>query len=211
MRASANGAAAVLGLTEALEALLCPQFIENTVQPSLLDQLEEATEPSGGLGSGTANVYKSPAALDVVGLLRDIDGHLRAALRAANYGGRLQIPRAAVIRLAVLYASDMHAQQPTTVRELTREAASWAIRARTILTHDPQIIETRAQPCPRCGKRTVFVHSEELGESVQRPSLYLDTEAMLVYCRACSATWGPRMWSFLRRLLESPSRTSPIG
>jgi|SRR3954466_13098198 hypothetical protein len=198
--------ALVLALTEALDALLCPQLVDDIVQPSLLEQLEEATEPSGGLGSGKANIYKSPAALDVLGLLREIDTQLAMALRLANYGGRFTMPRVALVRLVIVNASVLQAKHPLALRALIPRVHQWAVRARTILTRDPQIMETRAQPCPRCGIRTVFAYSEDLGERVQRPSLYLDTEAMLVYCRHCGATWGPRLWSFLRTLLECGAR-----
>lgn len=198
-------------LNDALNELLRPQTADGpdgaVVLASLLAQLEEAAEPSGGLGSGRANVYKSPAALDVLGLLSEIDRAIARSLRLANYSRRLEQPRSDLLRALEACAAELRARHPQQLRVLVDQAQQWHLRATNILTPDPQTIETRAQPCPVCKKRTAFVWSDDLGEKVQRPSLYLDKDTMTVHCRCCHSNWGPRMWQFLRRLLDG-DRTS---
>lgn len=207
----------VIELHDALDALLCPQVVDSpygpVVLPSLLDQLQEAAEPSGGTGSGRANMYKSPASLDVVVLLASIDKHSREALRRAQYRQRFDMSRTDLLRALQLVSGDM--RQTSAGSELLYalicEAKRWSVRARAILTPDPQTIETQAQPCPVCKARTAFVWSDDAGEKVQRPSLYLDKDTMTVHCRCCSSHWGPRMWSFLRRLLDDNRTATDNG
>lgn len=196
-------ASPLLELTEALDALLAPQLVEDVVLPSLLDQLEEAAESSGGLGSGKGSLQKAPASLEVLGLLAAIDQRLRVGLRRSHYRGRLDHPRAELLRVWASHAAEWRAIEPDYLYQSIGEVRRWVVRARNILTPDPQTLETQAQPCPVCGQRTAMVWSDDLGERVQRPSLYLDKETLNVYCRRCAATWGPRMWSFLRKLLDN--------
>lgn len=202
MTALPERASPLLELTEAIDALLCPQLVGDRITPCLLDQLEEATESSGGLGSGKGSLQKAPAALDVLGLLTDLDRYVLAGLRRAQYRGRTDRPRAELLRLWASHAGQWRAVYPNYLYESIGEVRRWVLRARNVLTPDPQTVETQAQPCPVCGKRTVFIWSDDLGERVQRPSLYLDKDAMMVYCRCCGSSWGPRMWTFLRKLLD---------
>lgn len=203
MTALPERASPLLELTEAIDALLCPQLVDGMITSCLLDQLEEAAESSGGLGSGKGSLQKAPAALEVLGLLTDIDRHVLAGLRKSQYRGRIARPRAELLRVWMSHAGEWRAVYPDYLYESIGHVRRWVVRARNILTPDPQTIETQAQPCPVCGERTTFVWSDDLGERVQRPSLYLDKEAMTVYCRCCHSSWGPRMWSFLRRLLDT--------
>lgn len=196
-------ASPLLELTEALDALLGPQMINDVVISSLLDQLEVAVEPSGGSGSGQGSIYRSPAALNAVDLLGSIDRWTRQGLRRSQYRGSFERPRHELLRLWASHASEWRTIYPDYLYASISEARRWVIRAQNILTPDPQTIETQAQPCPVCGQKTAFVWSDDLGERVQRPSLYLDKDAMTVYCRCCGADWGPRLWSFLRSLLDS--------
>src|SRR5437764_13169887 len=91
-------ASPLLELTEAIDALLCPQLVDDMITSCLLDQLEEAAESSGGLGSGKGSLQKAPAGLDVLGLLTDIDRHVLAGLRKSQYHGRLDRPPAELPR-----------------------------------------------------------------------------------------------------------------
>jgi hypothetical protein len=203
MTALPERASPLLELTEAIDALLCPQLVDGgMVTSSLLDQLEEAAESSGGLGSGKGSLQKAPAALDVLGLLTDIDHHVLHGLRRSQYRGSMQRPRAELLRVWMSHAGEWRAVYPDYLYESIGQVRRWVLRARNILTPDPQTIETQAQPCPVCRERTAFVWSDDLGERVQRPSLYLDKDAMTVYCRCCHASWGPRMWAFLRKVLD---------
>jgi hypothetical protein len=203
MTALPERASPLLELTEAIDALLCPQLVDDMITPCLLDQLEEAAESSGGLGSGKGSYQKAPAALDVLGLLTVMDDYVRMGLRRSQYRGRTDRPRAELLRLWATHAAEWRAIRPDYLYEAIGEVRRWVMRAKAILLRDPQIVETQAQPCPVCGKRTAFVWSDDLGERVQRPSLYLDKDAMTVYCRCCNSSWGPRMWTFLRKLLDT--------
>lgn len=174
---------------------------------SLLDQLEDAVESSSSRGGKAASVYKSPAHLDVLALLGDIDRKIAIGLRSVGYRGRLDSPRAQKIKIWASHAAEWRAVRRDYLHESIFDVRRWVTRGENILTPDPQTIETRAQPCPQCKGRTAMVWNADLGESVQRPSLYLDMATMTVYCRCCGEQWPSSMFGFLRRLLEDrPSR-----
>jgi hypothetical protein len=188
-------------------ALLDDRIDETTgyrLEP-LLTQLAEAVEPSGGHGGAVANIYRSPAALEVLALLAEIDRVTTHGLRASGHRERIPVERSDRLWLWSIRAHTWRSTSPRYLAKATRAAVSWRDRATAIITPDQQIVETRAQPCPSCGKRTAFVWSPELAERVQRPSLYLDKDAMTVYCRCCSAQWGQDLWGLLRRVLELSS------
>lgn len=169
---------------------------------SLLAQLEDAVESSTSRGGKASSIYKSPAALDVVALLTDVDRKLAVGLRSVGYRGRLDLPRADKIRTWAGHAGEWRAVRRDYLHESIFDVRRWVTRAENILTPDPQVIETRAQPCPRCKGRTAMVWNADLGEAVQRPSLYLDMSTLVVYCRCCGEQWSQQMFGFLRRLLE---------
>lgn len=208
MTALPERASPLLELSEALDALLAPQAVDGYVLDSLLDQLEEAAESSGGLGSGKGSLQKAPASLEVLGLLAQIDGWVAKGLRMSRYLRRMDRPRAELIRVWAANAGEWRAVYPDYLYASIGEVRRWVVRSRTLLTPDPQTVETQAQPCPVCGKRTAMVWHDELAERVQRPSLYLDKDSMTVYCRCCGSSWGPRMWSFLRKLLDDNRLTA---
>jgi hypothetical protein len=169
----------------------------------LIAQLEEAAEPSGGTGSGVANVYKSPAALEVLALLAEIDRVTTSGLRASGYRARLPALRTDRLHLWQGYAGTWRTLDRDYLAYAIRCAVRWREQAQAILMPDPQVIETRAQPCPSCGKRTAMVWHPDLGERVQRPSLYLDKATLTVYCRCCDAQWGTALWGILRAVLDA--------
>lgn len=194
-------------LRHALSKLTEPQIVEldhrpTQMLPCVIEQLEEATEPSGGASSSRGDAYKAPAALNVLSLLQDIDIVTSVGLRRCGFLGRFDEPR--------LERLDSWGRALTrhsvTLDELvitsTQRAQHWVIRARAILSPDPQTVETRAQPCPNCRRRTAMVWNPDLGEKVQRASLYLDKNTMTVYCRCCPAQWGSSLWGLLARVLE---------
>jgi hypothetical protein len=203
-------------LAEAVAALLdppAPELFEvdwraiGAELPSLLDQLEDAVESSNSHGSKASSVYKAPAHLDVVALLTDIDRTIAIGLRSVGYRGRLDLPRAQKIKVWASHAGEWRAVRPDYLHESVGVVRRWVIRGRNILVPDPQTIETRAQPCPQCKSRTAMVWNEDLGERVQRPSLYLDTSTLIVVCRCCGEQWPASMHAFLRRLLEDRPST----
>lgn len=168
------------------------------IVPSLLDQLAQATEPTAGRDFVAGGMYRSPAHLDVLGLLSEIDAETSAALRAGGYQGRLDFGRRWRVQ-AWFWTARRH---PGYQELALGHARRWVSRGELILTPDPQTIETRAQPCPVCGARTAMVFSEEHGEKIQRASLYLDKTTMTVYCRVCRAEWGMALWGLLCKILE---------
>lgn len=204
-------ASPLLELTEAIDALIGPLVVDGIVLSSLLDQLEDAAESSGGLGSGKGSLQKAPGALDVLHLLHTIDKYLHTGLRKSQYRGRFDRPRAELLRVWASHAGEWRAVYPDYLYTSIGEVRRWTVRARNILMPDPQTVETQAQPCPVCGERTAMVWSEDHGERVQRPSLYLDKDTMTVWCRCCNASWGPRMWTFLRKLLDDNRHSATDG
>jgi len=195
----------VQALYDAVLALVSASVHEGTGHPldSLLGQLEDAAEPSGGLGSGRASMQKSPAALEVVTLLGEIDRVTTAGLRASGYHGRLPSARQDRIMIWQSFAGQWRTTEPDYLAYACKCAVRWRERAQAILMPDPQIVETRAQPCPNCDKRTAMVWHPDLGEYVQRPSLYLDKETLTVYCRCCDTQWGSSLWGILRAVLDA--------
>lgn len=176
-----------------------------TKLPSLLDQLQEASEPSSGV-TGTGSVHRVPAHLDVLSLLADIDKTLALGLRSVGYRSRLDLhPRGDLIRMWASHAGEWRAVHPEYLYDSIGVVRRWVTRANNILMPDPQQIETRAQPCPSCDERTAMVWSDDLGERVQRASLYLDKTAMAVYCRRCGVRWPAPMWPLLCAMLEGRS------
>lgn len=176
----------------------------------LLDQLEDAVESSSSRGGKAASVYKSPAHLDVVALLTDIDRKLAVGLRGVGYSGRLDLPRAEKIKIWASHAGEWRAVRRDYLHESIFDVRRWVTRGENILMPDPQVIETRAQPCPHCKGRTAMVWNEDLGESVQRPSLYLDMTTLIVHCRCCGGQWSQQMHAFLALLLEDRSSTEKV-
>lgn len=195
----------IVELSAAVAAFTGPQYVDDVDEPlpSLLDQLEEAIEPSGGTGSGRANVYKSPAALEVVGLLTEIDRYVKAGLRMSQPRRPLNRPRAELIEAWLAQAGFWKAVHAEYLYASIGQAKRWVVRAKNILTPDPQTIETQAQPCPSCEARTAFEWNPYLEERVQRPSLYLDKVDLVVYCRCCAAQWSAPLWPLLRRVLDA--------
>ena len=198
-------------LADAVAALIEPQIVEHEGRlmrlSSILDQLVEASEPSSGV-TGTGSVYRVPAHLDVVALLAAIDRTAAVGLRRVGYRGRLDHSRADLIRMWASHAGEWRATAPEYLYDAIGLVRRWVTRATTILAPDPQQIETRAQPCPNCKSRTAMVWSDDLGERVQRASLYLDKVAMVVYCRCCGAQWPAPTWSLLCAVLEDQSALS---
>lgn len=197
----------VTQLREALIKLTEPQLVEvddraPQVLPCVVDQLEEATEPSGGASSSRGDAYKAPAALNVISLLGDIDNVTSAGMRRCGYHGRLDQPRRRRMQAWGRATSRLPMTHFDYLADAAERTKGWATRAQQILAPDPQTVETRAQPCPNCGRRTAMVWSEDLCEKVQRASLYLDKNAMVVYCRCCPAQWAPHLWGLLARVLD---------
>lgn len=188
----------------AVYALTGPTNHDDSPVPldSILCQLEDAAEPSGGSGGAASNAYRAPAALEVLALLGDIDRTVHTGLRMFGHSGKFPARQASVQQWARLL-SRWQPVVPAYFAESLRAVVLWTERAGNILTPDPQIIETRAQPCPKCGESTALVWHDELAELVQRPSLYLDKSSMVVHCRRCAATWGTTTWGLLRRMLDS--------
>lgn len=194
-------------LAEALAALIEPPTPDplefdwraaGAELPSLLDQLEDAVESSSSRGGKASSIYKSPAHLDVVALLTDIDRYVLRGLRRSRHhpwlNGRAELLRA--------WSSHARRWSEDDLRESVGQVRRWVTRAENILTPDPQTIETQAQPCPQCKRRTAMVWSDEIGEHLQRPSLYLDMAILTVVCRCCGECWPSPMFGFLSRLLE---------
>jgi hypothetical protein len=196
---------AVDDLHNALDELLNPRMVRLgssvlTVS-SLLDQLQGAIEPSAGT-TGTRSVYRPPAHLDVLALLAEIDLVTTAGLRQSGYRGRLDRARSWRIRAWSAYAPAWSVSAPDYLEHSIGDVRRWVSRGQNILVPDLQTVETRAQPCPACGNRTAMVWSENHGERVQRSALYLDKQAMVVYCRRCPAQWGASLWPLLCAVLE---------
>jgi hypothetical protein len=179
----------------------------HTLVRTLLDRvhwLEDAVEPSGGSGGAARTAHRAPAALDVVTLLADIDGTTVTGLRACGYIARIDSSRSVRITLWSSGAQGRWRHMgPQYLDGARRHAVRWTERADAILTPDKQVIETRAQPCPSCGKRVAMVWHDDLAEEVQRPSLYLDTASLTVVCRCCGLVWDQTRWGLLRRMLET--------
>jgi hypothetical protein len=203
-------------LAEAVSLLVEPQPVDvldpgwqelGIELPSLLDQLVEATESSSSRGGAARSRQTAPASLDVLGLLDSIDRWVASGLRYDGYRGRFDLGRAALLMRWASCAGRWRATDPRYLQASVIEARRWVIRAENILTPDPQTIETRAQPCPRCGKRTAMVRNDDLGEDVQRPSLYLDKAQMVVFCRCCHTQWPSSLWGLLRQMLEDRPAT----
>lgn len=201
-------------LREAVSLLVDPQPLAGpgwcevgvrSALPPLLDQLVEATESSSSRGGAARSRQTAPASLDVLGLLCTIDRWVAEGLRSVGYRGRLDSGRSVLVRTWASHAAQWRAVDRDYLYASVGEVRRWVTRAENILTPDPQTIETKAQPCPRCGERTAMVHSDELGERVQRPSLYLDKGLMTVFCRCCSMKWPPSMLDFLSRVLNDRS------
>lgn len=195
-------------LTEAVALLLDPQLPDPLFDPSghespsLLEQLVEAAESTSNRGGVARSKQTAPASLDVLGLLTSIDRWVATGLRSVGYRGRLDLERSVLVRTWASHAGQWRATNRDYLYASVGEARRWVARAENILTPDPQTIEPRAQPCPSCGKRTAMVHSDDFGEKVQRPSLYLDKAQMIVFCRCCDTRWTQQMWGWLRRVLD---------
>ena len=199
--------ATVDDLHEAVDDLLVPRSVDVrsgvvVLVPSLLDQLEQALESTSSRGGVAGNVYKSPAALDVLALLAEIDLVTSVGLRQSGYRDRLDQRRSWRIRAWTAYAPQWSVHARDYLAAAIADARHWVARGDAILTPDPQTVETRAQPCPACGHRTAMVWSEDHQERVQRSALYLDKAAMTVYCRRCPAQWGSSLWPLLCKILE---------
>jgi uncharacterized protein with PIN domain len=198
-------------LAEAISLLVEPQLVDildpawrelGIELPSLLDQLVEAVESSSSRGGAARSRQSAPASLDVLGLLDSIDRWVASGLRYAGYRGRLDHGRLMLVKQWASHAGRWRTTDQSYLYASVGEARRWVTRAENILTPDPQTIETRARPCPHCGKRTAMVHSEDLGEQVQRPSLYLDKLKMVVFCRCCHTQWPSQLWGLLRQMLD---------
>lgn len=170
--------------------------------PPLLDQLAEAAEPSSGV-TGTKSPYRSPAHLDVLTLLADIDSTVNTGLRMFGVHDRFEAqPRSARVSMWAAKTARWQRANLAYYDQAVSTVRRWVARGDAILTPDPQTVETRAQPCPHCGRATAMVWSDEHGERVQRSALYLDKQAMVVYCRCCHAEWGSSLWGLLCKILE---------
>lgn len=177
--------------------------------PSLLDQLGEAVESSTSRGGAAAGVvYKSPAALDALGLLTDIEHETLLALRAA--GDRRRWDTCGLdkqLRAWAAKSSEWRTKNQDYLTHAADLAQSWVTRARQILAPEQPTFELQPQPCPHCGERTAFVWSADHNEQVQKASLYFDKSRTSIRCRAedCGAEWGADLFEFLRRLLADPA------
>ena len=148
-----------------------------TKLPSLLDQLQEASEPSSGV-TGTGSVHRVPAHLDVLSLLADIDKTLALGLRSVGYRSRLDLhPRGDLIRMWASHAGEWRAVHPEYLYDSIGVVRRWVTRANNILMPDPQQIETRAQPCPSCDERRTPYRGAGRPESSKPPNdVFEDTE-----------------------------------
>lgn len=195
--------------------------------PSLLAQLAEAAESSTSRGGAARVVYRAPASLDVLGLLGEIDRETLWGLRAS--GDRrawLSTGLGPQLRAWAALAPGWRAGTPMALRHSGRaryaqnyllDAAGrvqrWVTRTEQILSPETATFEAHARPCPRCGNRTAFVWSDELGERVQRSALFFDKPTTTVRCRAanCGSVWGADLFGFLGALLaETPHETETV-
>jgi hypothetical protein len=203
-------------LQRAVAALTQPQQIDPDAKPGvyvagavyltvapMIEQLADALEPSGG-GTGNApSNHRSPAALEVVSLLNEIDTTVARGMRLLGYRNTPNPDRGARLWTWGVMAVSCRASNQAYVNEAAKRASNWVERAREILSPDRPTLEPRAQPCPACGERTALVWSIEHGERVQKSALYLDKARMSVFCRCCPAEWGPSLWGLLAKVLSS--------
>lgn len=198
---------AAADLRDGIDDLVNERLVElkpgvNLRMPPLLDQLVEAAEPSSGV-TGTRSVYRSPAHLDVLALLADIDSTVNTGLRMFGVHDRFEgQTRSARLSMWAAKTARWRVHNSAYFDGAVSTVRRWVARGDAILTPDPQTVETRAQPCPNCGRATAMVWSDEHGERVQRSALYLDKQAMVVYCRCCHVEWDSTRWGLLCRILE---------
>lgn len=211
-------------LQRAVTTLTQPQQIDPEAKPGLyvagavyltvapiIEQLADALEPSGGGNGNAPSNYRSPAALEVVSLLGDIDITVTRGLRLLGYRGQLRPDRGQRLWSWGVMAQSCRTENPAYVRIAARKAEGWVSSARDVLTPYRSTLEPRAQPCPACGERTAMVWSIEHGERVQKSALYLDKGRMSVFCRCCPAVWGPNLFGLLASVLSSQDMPSDNG
>ena len=204
-------------LQHAVAALTRPQQIDPEAKPGvyvagavyltvapMIEQLADALEPSGGGAySNAPSNYRSPAALEVVSLLDEMDTTVARGMRLLGYRGLPNPDRGARLWTWGVMAVSCRASNRAYVGEAATRATGWVERCREILSPDRPTLEPRAQPCPACGERTAMIWSVEHGERVQKSALYLDKARMSVFCRCCPAEWGPSLWGLLAKVLSS--------
>lgn len=158
-----------------------------TTLPPLLDELQRAAVPGGGVEAGSmgASFESRPAAeLDPVSVLREIADDLGFWMRTfAIEDTRGDRPDLASLLPLLVSAPADDAQ----LERITEQAARWVRRARIATGRDLPPITLNA-PCPYCFRRHALVITADL----QRAK-----------CTRCRTTWSPDTIGLLAEMITA--------
>lgn len=159
-----------------------------TTVPSLLDQLEEAVEPSGSTEAGHRIPSSTPAArLEALDVLAEID--TEAAQSVVKLGGSQRMTTSDNLRMLVGLAVTFDEQDPD-LRDIASLARAWRVRA-AVVTGWEVPARQPSNTCPICG---------ELG--TLRIRLNTGTGSGTAFCTNCRKAWDEQNLGLLAEHLR---------
>jgi hypothetical protein len=158
---------------------------------SLYGRLREALAGGAVLTRGARWSRLLPCRLDVLMLLIEID---------TTVGGWEPHGKTTIERLHELAARGWRPQDCELIDGYCGRLQHWALTVAELLA--PAVRVFLEMPCPRCRARFTY-RRDDFGESVRMRALRVGEEGCR--CGACGASWEPRQFHWLARLLGCPA------
>lgn len=186
-------------LSAAISALIDPQRVtlpegRHTWLDSTYQMLVDSCYEKHSLGGGRSQPA-SPLFLDATDCRYEIDDLVRHEHPMPTPALEWEHPT--VLRLQKIDERTWRPQDTRHIIEFAAELERLTKKAESLL--DPATLWYLPNPCPLCGKSTVYVDNS--GDQVRRPALQLTVD----WCRCgnvdCEGFWPNREFSFLGRLL----------